>query len=115
MKPREKTKVDEALAARVREVLGPRRDLLEKRMFGGLAFMVGGHMTVGINGESLMVRTGPGGMDEALAQPHARPMDFTGKPLKGFVYVDPPGVESEAQLASWIDRALAFTASLPAK
>ena len=84
-------------------------------MFGGLAFMVNGHMCCGLVGEDLVVRVGPGGHDEALAQPHARPMDFTGRQMKGFVYVGALGYRTKAGLRTWIKRGLRFVLSLPPK
>lgn len=105
----------ERLAARVREALGPRPDLVERRMFGGIAFMIRGHMSVGVARGELMVRTGPEGFDDALAQAHARPMDFTGRPMRGFVFVEPAGIESDRALASWVRRGVAFAESLPPK
>jgi hypothetical protein len=115
MKPRTSPKFDEALAERVRAALGPRADVVEKKMFGGLCFRVGGHMTVGIEKTNLMVRTGPDAYEDALGQPHARPMDFTGRPLRGFVYVEPAGLRTDKQLSAWISRGLAFAESLPPK
>jgi len=81
---------DEKLAARVRKVLAGRTDVVEKKMFGGLCFMVNGAMCCGLTKTDLMVRFGPVQYDDALAEPHARPMDFTGRPLAGMVYVAPP-------------------------
>jgi hypothetical protein len=106
---------DEGLAQRIREVLGDDPGVLEKKMFGGLAFMIGGHMTVGITGEDLMARVGPEDYPDALARPGAREMDFTGRALKGFVYVGPEGIEDDEALAGWIARARTFTGSLPPK
>jgi TfoX/Sxy family transcriptional regulator of competence genes len=106
---------DDGVAQRVREALTDQSDVVEKKMFGGLAFMVGGHMCCGVVGGKLMLRVGPGGYDSALSQPHARQMDFTGKPMKGFVYVAPAGFEDDGDLQSWVDRALSFVATLPAK
>jgi len=77
-------------------------------MFGGLAFMVNGHMCCGIVGNDLVVRTGPDRFSEAIRQPHARPMDFTGRPMKGFVYVAPAGYRSDLDLRSWTRRGLDF-------
>jgi TfoX/Sxy family transcriptional regulator of competence genes len=104
---------DERLAARVRPVLGERARVTERKMFGGLAFMVSGHMACGIVGEDLMVRVGPAGYEKALARRHARPMDFTGKALRGMVYVGPAGLRSRAALSSWVQPALEFVRSLP--
>lgn len=107
---------DEELADRIRETLAEADvPLDERRMFGGLAFMVRGHMTVGIVGEELMVRVGKDAHEAALAQPHARPMDFTGKPMTGFVLVGPPGFDEDADLRDWVQRGLDFTGSLPPK
>jgi hypothetical protein len=105
---------DEELAARVRDVLGPRADLREQKMFGGLAFMIAEHMAVGIVGNDLMLRLGDGAGD-VLREPHTRPMDFTGRPMKGFVFVAPAGVESDADLGRHVARAVAFAESLPPK
>jgi hypothetical protein len=104
---------DERLAARVRSVIGERARATERRMFGGLAFLVAGHMACGIVGKDLMVRVGPERYEKALARRHARPMDFTGRPLRGMVYVGPAGLQSRAALARWIEPALEFVRSLP--
>jgi hypothetical protein len=106
---------DEALALRVRPLLAEQEDLREQKMFGGLAFMVGGHMCCGIVGDELMVRVGPAQYGEALARPHARALDFTGRPMKGMVIVAVEGVESDQLLTDWVGRGLAFVASLPPK
>jgi TfoX/Sxy family transcriptional regulator of competence genes len=89
-------------------VLAPADPVFEKKMFGGLCFMVGGSMCCGLTKTDFMVRVGPEQYEDALAQPHARPMDFTGRPLKGMVYVAPQGLRSDAALARWIKRGLAF-------
>jgi TfoX/Sxy family transcriptional regulator of competence genes len=106
---------DEKVAARIREAFGLAAGVSERKMFGGIAFMVDGHMCVGVIADELMVRVGPGRYAEALAEPHVRPMDFTGRPLAGYVYVAPPGIRTKAALARWIDRGMTFVASLPAK
>ncbi len=106
---------DEKLAERVREVFAPREGLREKKMFGGLAFMLHGHMCCGIAREALMVRVGPEAYEETLARPHARPMDFTGRALKGMVYVDAGGYRSKKALRQWVERGVAFVSSLPPK
>jgi TfoX/Sxy family transcriptional regulator of competence genes len=108
----------EGLAQRVRELLEDRADdleVVEKKMFGGLCFMVRGNMFGGILQDDMMVRVGAEGHTDALAQPHARPMDFTGKAMKGMVYVGPEGLEGDDDLESWLQRGLNFTLSLPAK
>lgn len=106
---------DEELAQRVRELLAERTDVTERKMFGGLAFLVGGNMAVGIAGSDLMVRVGKEGYDAALAQPHTREMDFTGRPMTTMVYVDPAGTAGDQALGVWVDRAVAFVGTLPAK
>ncbi len=104
---------DEGLADRVRGALLPRPDIEEKKMFGGLAFMVGGHMCCGVIGDDLMVRVGRDAYEDALAAKGARPMDFTGRPLRGMVYVGSEGHRTDDALASWVRRGTDFVASLP--
>jgi hypothetical protein len=104
---------DEKLAERVRRILAGRCDFAEKQMFGGLAFMVAGHMCCGVVGDDLMVRVGPDKFEEALARPHARVMDFTGRPSRGMVYVGARGTETSSAVAAWVDRGLVFVQSLP--
>ena len=104
---------DETLADRVRAVLSGRPGLTEKKMFGGLSFLLHSSMACGIVKDELMVRVGPDGYDEALAQPHARLMDFTGRPMKGMVYVARDGLQSDDALAAWVNRGMAYAASLP--
>lgn len=106
---------DEQLANRVRDALSPRRTVGEKKMFGGICFMLSGHMACGIVDDKLMVRLAPEDAVARLAEPHVKPMDFTGRPLKGFVYVERGGTKTAAQLKVWIERAAAFSESLPAK
>jgi TfoX/Sxy family transcriptional regulator of competence genes len=99
---------DEGLAQRIREQLEGDPRISEKRMFGGVAFLVNGHMAVGIIRDELMVRVGPEAHDAAVAQPHARPMDFTGRPMRGFVQVAPAGFEDDADLRAWLERGVAY-------
>ena len=106
---------DAELADRVRRVLATRRDVTEKHMFGGVAFMVNGHMACGLMGDVLMVRVGVAEHAALLEEPHVRPMDFTGRPMKGYLYVDPPGIASPRDLATWVNRATRYVESLPAK
>lgn len=106
---------DEGLAERVREQLEGLQGLTEQSMFGGLAFLLNGNMCVGLVRESLMVRVGPAAYQATLRLAHARPMDFTGKPLTGFVYIDPEGIAEDDDLAGWIERGVAFAAALPPK
>jgi TfoX/Sxy family transcriptional regulator of competence genes len=104
---------DESLATRIRDVLADRTDVVEKKMFGGLCFMVNGSMCCGLTKTDFMVRVGPDQYEEALAQPHARPMDFTGRPLAGMVYVAPEGLKTRARLAKWVKRGLTFVTTVP--
>ncbi|MEM1418424.1 MAG: TfoX/Sxy family protein [Myxococcota bacterium] len=104
---------DEGLAERVRELRGDR--IAEKKMFGGLCFLDRGNMAFGIVRDELMVRVGKEAYAACLALPHAREMDFTGRALKGMVYVDPDGFSEDEDLEAWLDRGLAFTETLPAK
>ena len=106
---------DEHLADRIRAALATTPDVSERKMFGGLAFMVAGHMACGIVGEDLMLRVGEDGADAALDEPHTRPMDFTGKPMKSMVYVAPAGTETDAALLAWVERATAYARTLPPK
>ncbi len=106
---------DEKLVGRVREVLERRRNIAEKKMFGGLAFMVNGHMCCGILGDDLMVRVGPDAYDKALKKRGARPMNFTGRAMKGMVYVDRSGYGRSASLKAWVEQGLSHARSLPPK
>jgi len=106
---------DEGLAQRVRECLASRRGVAEKRMFGGLCFLVGGNMAAGIVGEELMVRVGPDAYEGCLALPHAREMDFTGRALRGMVYVATDGIAEDDALMAWLARGCDYAASLPVK
>jgi len=106
---------DEAAAGRIRKALAGSPDVVEKRMFGGIAFMLRGNMCCGVIGDRLMLRLGPDGYEAAQSRPHAKPMDFTGRPMKGFVFVEPKGFASAGDLKAWIARAIMFALSLPAK
>ena len=104
---------DQRLAERVRAAVGAELGLTERAMFGGLAFLVGGHMAAGIVNDDLMVRVGPAAHAVALRRPHARAMDFTGRPMKGMLFVGPKGTSSADGLASWLQLALDFARTLP--
>ena len=106
---------DEALAERVRGVLKRRRGVSEKKMFGGLCFLVNGNMACGVVGNELMLRVGPEAYEEVLALRHAREMDFTGRAMRGMVYVAPMGFHTDTQLRAWVDRAHTFAKTLPKK
>jgi TfoX/Sxy family transcriptional regulator of competence genes len=103
---------NERLAARVRTALKGRRALVEKKMFGGLAYLAHDKMFAGILKDQLVVRVGPAGHQAALKEPLTKPMDFTGKPMKGYIYVEPGGVKTDAQLRTWLSKGLAFVAGL---
>jgi TfoX/Sxy family transcriptional regulator of competence genes len=105
---------DEGLAERIRSVLGA-DGATERKMFGGVAFLCDGNMAVGIVGDELMVRVGKERFADALAEPHARVMDFTGRPSKGMVYVGVEGFAEDDDLRAWIDRGIAYARSLPPK
>lgn len=106
---------DETLATRIRTALKDRKDVVEKKMFGGVAFMIRGHMSCGVSGSSLMLRIDPADADVLLKEPAARPMDFTGRPMRGFLFVDPPGIATAASLRSWVGRAIAHAETKPKK
>ena len=106
---------DEGTAERLRDLFAGRFDVSEKRMFGGIAFMLSGNMLCGVVDDNLMVRVGPERYAEALARPQAREMDLTGRSLKGFVYVRAEGLTDDADLADWTGRGVAFAAGLPPK
>ena len=97
---------DIGLAERIRSTLRGRDDVVEKRMFGGLTFMVGGRMACGVVHDDLMVRVGLDGHDEALTEPGTRPMDFTGRPMRGMIYVASAAVATDDDLRRWVDRAV---------
>ena len=105
---------DEGLAQRIREALGRAR-VTEKRMFGGLAFLSRGHMFVGVVGSTLMARIGAESYPAALRRPHVREMDLTGRPMRGYVFIDPPGIERHEDLEHWIVASRAFVRTLPTK
>ena len=106
---------NEGLAERIRAAVAGRQGLTETRMFGGIAFMLNGNMFCGVLRDDLMVRVGPEYHERALAQPYARPMDFTGRAMRGMVYVGPGGSSTDKALRSWVDQGIRFAASLPAK
>lgn len=106
---------DEGLAQRIREMLERRREISEKKMFGGLCFMLNGNMVAGVVGHELMIRVGKDAYEEALSRKYAREMDFTGKPLRSMVYVAEKGFQEDEDLESWIDRGMTFAKTLPKK
>jgi TfoX/Sxy family transcriptional regulator of competence genes len=105
----------ESLAARIRDAIGPKRGVEEKKMFGGVGFLLNGNMLVGVWKDSLIVRLGPEEGCEALLEPHVKEFDITGRAMKGWVLVAPEGVEGDDQLKGWIQRATKFVGKLPGK
>ena len=108
---------DEMLAARIRELMGARPGVVERKMFGGLGWMIGGNMAVGVMRETeLVVRIEPEETEAAVREPHVHEFGRPGrKPMKGFVLVEPAGVERDEDLARWIDVGAARAASMPPK
>ena len=105
---------DELLADRVRSRVAESAPFTEREMFGGIAFMIGGNMAVGVSGPDLMVRVGPDGHDEALSHPEARDFDMSGRPMRGWVLASVDALD-DAAVTGWIDRGIEFARSLPPK
>ena len=105
----------EALASRIRSVLAGSKGITEKRMFAGLCFLKNGHMFIGLTANDLMARVGKEAYAAALAREHVREMDFTGKPMVGYVFVSAEGLGTDADLQSWVRHCEQFAATLPAK
>lgn len=106
---------DEGLATRVRDFFQGDPNVTEKKMFGGLCYLQSGHMVCGITNDTFMARVGPDQYEECLKMEYAREMDFTGKPMKGFVFVSPEGIAEDEDLDGWINRCLGFVNTLPPK
>ena len=106
---------DVTLAERIAVLLKGRHGIEQKRMFGGVCFLARGHMCCGVAGNKLMVRVGPDAYKAALRKPHAKVMDLTGRPLRGFVFVMPAGLRGQTILKTWVDLGVRYAASLPAK
>jgi TfoX/Sxy family transcriptional regulator of competence genes len=106
---------DEELAERVRDLLSTRSEVTERKMFGGIAFMVSGNMACGVLGEDLIVRLDKEESAEALAEDGVRPFDFTGKPMKGIVYVSSERTSEDAELTEWVEAGADYATSLPSK
>ena len=106
---------DEALSERVRAVTSLREDIVERKMFGGIAWMLAGNMACGVLGDELIVRLAPEEADKALAEPHTREFDFTGRPMRNIVMVGPEAIATDEELAGWVDAGADFAASLPPK
>ncbi|GAB4150170.1 MAG: TfoX/Sxy family protein [Planctomycetaceae bacterium] len=106
---------NETLADRVRTRLNKQKGFSEKKMFGGICFLLNGNMCCGVTGDDLMLRLGQEAAAVALNEPHTREMDFTGRPLKSMIFVDSAGYEADDDLANWVQRAVNFCRSLPPK
>ena len=106
---------DERLAERIRGSLGRRKGLVEKKMFGGVAFLLNGNMCVGVHRSDLIVRLAPEETAAALSRSHTRRFDLTGRPMKGWILVEPAGLKTDAQLSRWVQVAAKFAGSLPPK
>ena len=105
----------EGLAQRILEALGERPGLVEKKMFGGVGYLLMGNMACGVNKDDLIVRVGPERYEDALAEPHTRPFDMTGRPMRGWVVVMPEGYASDEELGRWVEEGADFALSLPPK
>lgn len=103
---------DEHLADRIRRALGTRPDVSEKKMFGGLAFLLDGKMFCGIVKDELMVRVGPDQYEASLDEVHVRPMDFTGRPMNGYIFVEPEGCQTEKAVGTWVELGEKYVATL---
>ncbi|HII41508.1 MAG TPA: TfoX/Sxy family protein [Thermoplasmata archaeon] len=103
---------NEELAGRVRSLLRGRADVTEKEMVGGLAFLLRGKMCVGVRRDNLLIRVGPDRYEQAPGRSHARKVDSTGRPMRGWVYVDPRGTQAGEDLARWVAQAVGFVESL---
>jgi TfoX/Sxy family transcriptional regulator of competence genes len=106
---------DEGLAQRIRDTLQELPGLVEKKMFGGIGYMVHGNMACGVNQDTLIVRVGPEHYEDALTHPHTKVFDMTGRPMKGWVVVAPEGIETDKELEQWVQQGVNFALSLPAK
>jgi TfoX/Sxy family transcriptional regulator of competence genes len=106
---------DEFLAARIRAAIGPLPKLEEKKMFGGIGFIINGNMACGVHKNDLIVRVGPAKYEVALSRPHTRPFDMTGHPMAGWIMVEPEGCATESALKGWVEQGVAFARALPPK
>ena len=106
---------DEKFAERIRKSLGKRAGLTEKKMFGGIGFLLNGNMCCGVHGGDLIVRVDPAQTDRALAKPHTKVFDLTGRPMKGWILVEPKGIATDAALGTWVKQAATYAGSLSPK
>ncbi len=106
---------NENLTHRINKLLADQPALVEKKMFGGIGFLLQGNMACGVNKDDLIVRVGPEGYEQAVIRPHVRPFDMTGRPMKGWILVGPAGYSSHEDLSAWVEQGVSFALSLPAK
>jgi TfoX/Sxy family transcriptional regulator of competence genes len=106
---------DERLAERIRKRLGKRKELAEKKMFGGIAFLINGNMCVGVHKQDLIVRLAPEETQKALVEPHTRVFDLSGRPMKGWILVESSGLQDEKALGKWVSISVDYAMSLPKK
>jgi hypothetical protein len=103
------------LADRIRKILDPQPDLVEKKMFGGVGFLLNGNMACGVHGDNLIIRLDPEETGQALSKPHTHVFDLTGRPMRGWILVQPEGVTTKAALSKWVQVGVKYASSLPAK
>jgi hypothetical protein len=103
------------LSGRIRRCLENVPSVTEIVMFGGVGFLVNGNMACGVHSENLIIRLSPQDGEQALTRPHTRPFDLSGRPMRGWLYVEPDGAASDADLQAWVDRGVAYAQSLPSK
>lgn len=106
---------DEKIAKRLSKVFSEHKDVKEKKMFGGIAYMFKNYMCVGVINDLLMVRVGPEQYEDTLSEDHVRPMDFTGRAMKGYVYVETAGFKTDNSLRKWVQKGIKFVETLPPK
>lgn len=103
------------LAQRIREIVYVQKDASERKMFGGICFMIGGNMVCGVVGDELMSRINPENHAVALERPHAKPMEFTGRSMKGYLFIEPEGIRTKRELAYWVNQGIKVAQSIPPK
>lgn len=106
---------DETLVGRIRDVVADTVGVTERTMFGGICFFLNGNILVGAWNDALIARVGPNAAGKALSKPHVRIMDITGKPMRGWLIIEPPGIDTDRQLKTWIKQAVTFVSTLPSK
>ncbi len=106
---------DQILAQRIRSIIGAVPGLVEKKMFGGVGYLIHGNMACGVNGDHVIIRLPEAEYAEALSQPHVHVFDMTGRPMKGWITVDSTGIENDQALKAWVDRGLQYAQTLPPK